>query len=212
VDPFSARTVGAAYDAVAQDYEHAFGNDLDELPVDRAALQRFAEQVGPDRLVLDAGCGPGQVTRFLTDQGVRAVGVDLSLSMARMASRSRTMPTACGDLRELPFASGSFSGVVAFYSIQHVRRDQVDGVLDELRRVLAGGGSLLTATHLGEGEVYVDDFLGHSVDPLGGTLYAAEDLIAAVEGRGYSVEEVLYRDPLAHEHPSKRIYFRAVAR
>jgi SAM-dependent methyltransferase len=212
VDPFSARRVGAAYTAVAQDYEEAFGADLDDLPIDRAVLKRFVQQIEADGRVLDAGCGPGQVARFLTDRGARVVGVDLSLAMLHLARLRRSISAACGDLRALPFASGSFAGAVAFYAIQHVRADELGGVLDELRRVLAGAGSLLIAAHLGEEEVYVDEFLGHTIDPVGGVLYPAKDLIGTVEGHRYAVEEVQYRDPLPHEHPSRRIYLRAVAR
>ena len=53
------RAVGASYDAVARDYAEAFAGDLDQLPVDRAALDAFVARVGQGGTVLDAGCGPG---------------------------------------------------------------------------------------------------------------------------------------------------------
>ncbi len=117
-----------------------------------------------------------------------------------------------GTCATLPFASGSFSGAVAFYSIQHLRRDELGPALSELRRVLAPDGLLLIAAHLGEGEVFVDEFLGYQIDPVGGTLYGTGKLLAAVERHHYSIEDVRFRDPLAHEHPSKRIYLLARVR
>ena len=36
--------------------------------------------------------------------------------------------------------------------------------------LLAPDGLLLIAAHLGEGEVFVDEFLGYQIDPVGGTL------------------------------------------
>ena len=48
-----------SYDAVADAYEAAFVDELDDKPDDRARLQAFAAAV--DDPVLDLGCGPGQV-------------------------------------------------------------------------------------------------------------------------------------------------------
>ncbi len=210
VDPFGTRAVGASYDAVARDYAEAFADDLDQLLVDRAALDAFAAGVGRDGRVLDAGCGPGQVGRYLTDRGMRVVGADLALAMLRVAiDGDPPLSAVRGDVRRLPFTSGSFSGAVAFYSIQHLRRDELGGALMEMRRVLVGGGLLLLAAHLGEGEVFVDEFLGHAIGTVGGTLYEADELPTALERRHFVVEDVRFRDPLPHEHPSKRIYLRA---
>jgi hypothetical protein len=69
----------------------------------------------------------------------------------------------------------------------------------------------LIATHLGEGEVLVDEFLGHTIGTVGGTLYEADALRATLECHHYVIEDVRFRDPLPHEHPSKRIYLRARA-
>jgi hypothetical protein len=98
---------------------------------------------------------------------------------------------------------------VAYYSIQHVRRQELGATLMELRRVLSPGGSLLIAAHLGEGEVFVDEFLGHRIETVGGTLYGADELRRIVERHGYNTEEELFRDPLSHEHQSRRIYLLA---
>ena len=210
VDPFGTRAVGASYDAVARDYAEAFAGDLDQLPLDRAALDAFAARVGQGGRVLDAGCGPGQVGRYLSDRAVRVVGADLAMAMLRLAIDDD--PRLCavrGDVRRLPFAPGSFSGAVAFYSIQHLHRDELGRALTEIRRVLVDGGLLLLAAHLGEGEVFVDEFLGHAIDTVGGTLYDADELRAALEHRRYVIEDVRFRDSLPHEHASKRIYLRA---
>ena len=209
VDPFGPRAVGASYDVVARDYAEAFAGDLDRLPVDRAALDAFAGRVGPGGRVLDIGGGPGQVARYLSDRGVSVVGVDLSVAMTRLAIDERGACAVCGDVRRLPFAPESFSGAVAFYSIQHIRRDELSGALTEIGRILAAGGLLLLATHLGEGEVFVDEFLGHAFGTVGGTLYEADELRATLERRHYVIEDVRFRDPLPHEHPSRRIYLRA---
>jgi SAM-dependent methyltransferase len=209
MEAFSPRVVGAAYGAVAHQYAEAFGDDLGQLPIDLAALDALVTEVGQRGRVLDIGCGPGQVGRYLTERGVEVVGADLAIEMVRLAGSRSGLSAVCGDMRALPFAPGSFSGAVAYYSLQHVRRHELGGALIELRRVLGSGGFLLLAAHLGEGEVFVDEFLGHQIEAVGGTLYGADELSRIVERHGYSIKEVLFRDPLPHEHQSKRIYLLA---
>ncbi len=75
-----------------------------------------------------------------------------------------------GGLRLLPFREATFVAATAFYSIRHVPRRHLSIVLGEIRRVLTVGGALLLATHLGEGEVYSEEFLGHAIRSTGGTL------------------------------------------
>ena len=209
MEPFGSHIVAAAYGAVAHDYAEAFSSDLNRLPIDRAVLDAFVVGIEMGGRVLDVGCGPGQIGGYLADRGTQIFGVDLAIPMLRLAASRFALCTVCGDMRDLPFASGSFSGVVAFYSIQHLQRDELGGALAELHRVLTSDGLLLIATHLGEGEVFVSEFLGHQIDSVGGTLYGEDQLLEAFERQKYSIEDVNLRDPLPHEHPSQRIYILA---
>jgi ubiquinone/menaquinone biosynthesis C-methylase UbiE len=98
----------------------------------------------PGREVLDAGCGVGYGTRMLAEHGpARLVGVDISAeALAHGPADSAELVE--GDVRELPFPSDSFDVVVCFEVIEHV--EQQDRVLDELRRVLRPGGTLLISS------------------------------------------------------------------
>jgi SAM-dependent methyltransferase len=210
VDPFAAKAVRAAYDAVADDYETEFADDLERLPVDRAVLDAGAEQLVGRGPVLDLGCGPGQVGGYLAARGVEVIGVDVSEGMLTVARRRiANLSLARSDMRSLPFRSRSCSGVVAFYSVQHLPRAAIGELCSELRRVLAPGGIVILATHLGEGEVYVDDFLGYPIAPVGGTLYSDRELETALLSHSLVVEDARFRDPLPHEHQSKRVYLTA---
>jgi SAM-dependent methyltransferase len=171
-------------------------------------LDAAAETVPAAGMALDLGCGTGSAGFYLLSCGVPVVGLDLSLGMLR-ATSSGMLPSAQGDMRQLPFRDGSFALVVAFYSIQHVPRDLVGAVLEEVRRALHLGGFLLLATHLGDGDVYTSEFLGHRIGTTGGALYSDREITDRVINSGFSVVASEQRGPLEHEHPSQRIYLLA---
>jgi SAM-dependent methyltransferase len=210
-DPFSRQRIQAAYDVAAEDYEAAFGADLNRLPVDRRMLDQ-ARDAAKDGPILDLGCGTGSAASYLARYGARVVGMDLSDGMLRLCTRAgeaQRLPAARADMRRLPFRTGAFAAVVAFYSIHNVARGELDGVLVEIARALEPGGTLLTATHLGEGEVYTERFLGHPIATTGGTLYTSDELVGRLSSNGFNIESIEMREPLQHEHRSDRIYLLA---
>jgi ubiquinone/menaquinone biosynthesis C-methylase UbiE len=209
VDPFSPDAVRAAYDAAAEDYEAAFGDDLAHLPLDRAMLEAAADTVAPGGVALDLGCGTGVAAVRVADGGVPTIGVDLSAGMLRVARARRQLPVAQADMRQLPFGAGAMALVVAFYSIQHIPRQGVSSALSEVARVLRPGGRLLLAAHLGAGDVVSEEFLGHHVDPVGGALYSRPEITDELVDAGFTLERAEERAHLAHEHPSRRIYLLA---
>lgn len=206
VDPFSTPAIRAAYDAAAVDYVKAFGDDLKELPLDRAMLDDAATTVTPGVFV-DLGCGPGVVAAYVSGRGRPVVGLDVSAGMLAAArSFAPLLLRAQADMRALPLADRAAAVIVAYYSIQHVPRPDLPSVLAEVRRTLAPEGTFLVATHLGGREVVSTEFLGHAVAPFAGVLYEREDLIAAIECAGFRIDAIQERGPLPNEYDSQRIY------
>lgn len=109
---------------------------------DRAFIERhLSDRSGP---VLDVGCGPGHLTSHLRSLGADAIGVDLVpefLDHALATDPDGRYVRA--SLHALPFADGSAGGLLAWYSLIHLHPDEIDGVLAELRRVLAPGAPLV---------------------------------------------------------------------
>lgn len=207
MDPFDPSVAATAYDAVAADYDATFGDDLDRLPVDRSVLDLTAERVAGVGPLVDLGCGVGQVARYISDRGVPVVGLDVASRMLDLARiRAQHCSFLRGDIGTLPFAPGSLGGAVAFYVIQHVARQSLPCVLAECARVIASGGILTVAAHLGTGEVTVEEFLGHGVEPFGGTFFAEHEVRSALKTAGFRADEIRTRDPLPHEYPSRRLY------
>ncbi len=189
----------SSYDVVAGRYEAAFGDELEGKPADRERLATFAAAT-PDGPVLDLGCGPGQVGAAL---GRTVLGIDLSPAMAQRA-RARLHAAAAGDLRALPVRTGSVTGVVAFYALIHLRREEQGRAWAEIGRVLRPGGRALVTAHEGEGTVGTDDFLGAGV-PFVATLLTLDEMTAAATAAGLDVVTADRRDPYPAEHPTVRL-------
>jgi len=155
-----------AYDQVAHLYAQRIYPELYFKPFDREQLDRLAARVGAREGALgpicDLGCGPGQVARYLKDQGAAVLGVDLSPGMVAQArALNPDVEFQAGDMRALTdVPAGAWGGIAAFYSLIHIARAGLPGALIELRRVLAPGGWLLAAVHLGEGTLHRDELWG----------------------------------------------------
>jgi SAM-dependent methyltransferase len=106
----------------------------------------------PIASVLDLGCGAGRHSRALCERWW-TVGLDLSAALLRIARREmRNDPYVRADMRELPFAPGSFDLVVNLFTSFGYFEDDAEN-----ERVLVCVGSSLR-----EGGTFVIDFLNAS--------------------------------------------------
>lgn len=206
-DPSRSRE---SYDEIAATYTERLFDELAGKPLDRHLLNRFGEAVRDRGLVADLGCGPGHVARYLHERGVRMVGIDLAPGMIDWArKRSPEIEFQVGDMRALELAAGALAGIVAFYSLIHIGEPEMGPTLRELRRVLAPGGLLLVAFHIGEETVHRDELWGHAVS-LDFRFLMPAAMIAHLEAAGFHVIERIEREPYPEvEHPSRRGYLLA---
>jgi SAM-dependent methyltransferase len=199
-----------SYDELAATYTERIFTELAGKPLDRHLLNRLAEDVRGHGLVADLGCGPGHVARYLHDQGVRMLGIDLSPRMIDSArQRSPDIEFRVGDMRALDLPDGALAGIVAFYSLIHIGEPEMGATLRELRRVLAPGGLLLVAFHIGEETVHRDELWGHPVS-LDFRFLMPSPMVARLIEAGFVVLERVEREPYPEvEHPSRRCYLLA---
>jgi ubiquinone/menaquinone biosynthesis C-methylase UbiE len=95
--------------------------------------------------VLDVGCGSGAMLVELSLRGFETLGVDISLSMTKMANE---LPLKLGvhkpflsvaDIENLPFVDKSFDLIVCAGVIEYLEQD--NRALKEISRVLKYGGT-----------------------------------------------------------------------
>jgi SAM-dependent methyltransferase len=201
------RTIRENYDRLAHEYTVHLFDELQHKPLDQELLTRFARQTRGRGTVCEIGCGPGHVTRFLSDLQVSVFGLDLSPGMVAEARRlSPGLEFREGNMLALDLPFGSLAGIVAFYAIVNLPLQQLATAFSEMWRSLEPDGLLLLAFHVGDEIVSPDELWGvpltmpfymHSPVKIRETLSAA----------GFTVEEVIEREPYPDvEHQSRRAY------
>jgi ubiquinone/menaquinone biosynthesis C-methylase UbiE len=104
------------------------------------ALDGLGDLMG--RVVIDVGCGTGDLVRELVSRGARAIGID----SAEMLAKAKALPAVTGEefrigsAVSLPF-DGNFADAVTFFaSLHHVPVEGMGDALNETRRILKPGG------------------------------------------------------------------------
>lgn len=150
----------AGYDAIAKEYATRLFHELDGKPFDREFLATF-ERSAPPGTILDLGCGPGHVAKFLSKAGRQVTGIDISRAMVAEAQKlAGGLDFRQGDMCALDIPSACCAGVVAFYSIIHLEPDEIAQALREIHRVLIPGGIAALAFHVGDEVRHVDELWG----------------------------------------------------
>ncbi|HYH03878.1 MAG TPA: class I SAM-dependent methyltransferase [Bacillota bacterium] len=198
------------YDKVAAEYALRNFDELSNKPFDRDILRRFATLIKGAGRVYDLGCGPGEVASFLHQCGCDVAGIDLSAEMVKEARRlSPQLSFEQGDMFALDVPGGSWMGIVAFYAFVHNTPEQLDALFKEWQRVLAPGGSLLMAFHVGSEVIQVREFMGETFT-MDFVFFDTDDVVRRIKTAGLVVDEVIIRYPYPKvEYASKRAYILA---
>ncbi|MDI6852088.1 MAG: class I SAM-dependent methyltransferase [Deltaproteobacteria bacterium] len=130
-------------------YDRWYFTPLGQLAdlVEKEALFDLLPEIA-GRLVLDVGCGTGNISLALAHRGAQVVGLDASgpmLARARDKARRAELPLACirGSAGKLPFAADSFDGVLSILALDFMADRDI--AIQEMVRVLRPGGFLAVA-------------------------------------------------------------------
>lgn len=115
----------------------------------RRKVMKRLHQHNPDGILIDIGCGPGQLAELLGKKypSLAVTGIDISHTMIETACRKRdesaplNIRFVVGDIHQLPFDDSEVDFVLSTLSLHHWR--DASKALGEIHRVLKPGGQFL---------------------------------------------------------------------
>lgn len=133
----------------AASYDRWYATPLGQLvdQVEKEAIFALMPELA-GRVVLEVGCGTGNISLALAGRGARVVGLDVSAPMlaaaqARAREQGLFLDWVRGQAGTLPFSGNSFDGVISILALDFV--EDRPGAIGEMVRVLRPGGFLVLA-------------------------------------------------------------------
>jgi|GEM_PF-555220 len=111
-----------------------------------------------DKVIIDVGCGTGELVRVLTMQGAQATGIDTPemVSKAKENSPIRDEQYVPGAGENLPFRDSYADIVIYFASLHHVPMPRMNQAIKEVHRVLKAGGIVIFVEPVGKKGSYFE--------------------------------------------------------
>jgi 2-polyprenyl-3-methyl-5-hydroxy-6-metoxy-1,4-benzoquinol methylase len=120
------------------------------------SYRAFGALLKPDRArVLDAACGPGNVSRYLMAQrpDLDLLGIDLAPRMVELAREAvPSAQFAVHDCRHLADLQLRFDGVICAFGLPYLSGDETMAFISAAAQALDPGGVLYLSTMLGKSE------------------------------------------------------------
>lgn len=170
-------------------------------------LAQFLELIPKTDLVLDAGCGSGRDCNYISSQGYRCEGVDLSEGLLKIARESYpSIHFQIGDLRKLPFPDSTFGGVWANASLLHLEKtSDVKKALSEFNRLLKPDGILFVRVKAQLGEQQIEKVTVKKLSSVSRLFryYTKQELEKLVSDAGFAILKSDQKDE-SKFHPTDR--------
>lgn len=135
---------------IAQEYDKNVGEKGDsrhEKIINPVVFNLLGDLSG--KIILDAGCGNGYLSRRLAKTAFRVIGIDFTPELIKIAKSNNNPPNTEfieGNLEKLPFSESIYDVILCNMVLMDVER--LDKVVAELSRVLKQNGAIVVSiTH-----------------------------------------------------------------
>ena len=152
--------VRKGYNKVAERLQDVFDLEVERLN----PLADFSSRIPQMGHILDAGCGNGLYSRYLSEE-FKVIGVDISEKQIELAKQNAPKANfICEDMTKINYPDEYFDGILSFYAIIHVPRDEHYDLLSNFYRMLKFNGAvLLIFQSNNDPESYEENFFDRGV-------------------------------------------------
>ena len=152
--------VRKGYNKVAERLQDVFDLEVERLN----PLADFSSRIPQMGHILDAGCGNGLYSRYLSEE-FKVFGVDISEKQIELAKQNAPKANfICEDMTKINYPDEYFDGILSFYAIIHVPRDEHYDLLSNFYRMLKFNGAvLLIFQSNNDPESYEENFFDRGV-------------------------------------------------
>ena len=143
------QSVKKDYNMIAEEYSAEFGRKIEDIEV----IDEFMSKLKPNSKILDLGGGTGKLTNLFLKNGYEAICYDFSKEMMRKAKEFYpNIPYILDDIIFMKehFENYSFDGVIAFYSLFHIPKEELDKVFSCICDLLKQDGIFCFVVQLGD--------------------------------------------------------------
>lgn len=168
------------------DYAEQYRKDDSLDKEDRKYLEILIKLLPKGARILDLGCGVGiPHDKFLIKQGFKVVGVDISKKHIDAAKKNNPEAEYIhGDFSRLTLKENSFDAIISLYAIFHIPREEHEGILNKINKLLKKDGIILITLGAEEMKMDVHDFVGAN---MAWSSFSAEENKELVKNAGFEI-------------------------
>lgn len=184
----------AVFDKHAQAYQQKY---MDQARY-AGGLNRCCELLGDEfGSLLDLGCGPGNVSRYILDQKPRLQAEAIDLSPAMVSLASINLPEAqcrVEDVRTLKNRKGSYDLILVGFCIPYLNRYEVAELIAAACQHLNSNGVLYLSFMEGDYDRSGFQLSSDGQDKAYIHYYPADEITTHLEANGFIIDTLLRTD------------------
>lgn len=173
-------TTEAVYDRIGKTYDQT-------RKADPAISKKIINHLSPTKTgqYLDVGCGSGNYTQMIAENGYRICGVDISEEMlAKARNKSRHIEWILGDARSLPFQDNQFDGATCTLATHHIK--DIEKSFQEVFRVLKKGRFVIFTSFPEQMETWwLNRYFPNMMRVATGMMHSYDRVLAALKVAGF---------------------------